>query len=193
MLANGRMAYSSDRGGESWPGLRLDSAHQKARWSVWRRNCGRSLRKCDKRNQQLCRPPTGEVKTYEELLVQADPTIGKSITPERFQAQWEACQRGIAALSQALEKARPDVAVIVTDDGGEHFFDDNYPTFNIHYGDTVRWLPRRLPEGSPPTATTSAWGHGDVEMDVPVASDLALHCIESLRDQDFDVTRSLAT
>ena len=148
------------------------------------------LEEVDKRNQQLCRPPTGEVKTYEELLVQADPTIGKSITPERFQAQWEACQRGIAALSQALEKARPDVAVIVTDDGGEHFFDDNYPMFNIHYGNTIRWLPRKLPEGSPPTATTSAWGHGDVEMDVPVASDLALHCIESLRDQDFDISVS---
>ena len=149
-----------------------------------------TLEESDKRNKQLFKPPTGQHMTYEELLAQADPAIGKSITPEIFQAQWEACQRGVDTLSQALNQASPDVAVIVTDDWGERFFDDNYPMFSIYYGDTIKWLPRKLPEGSPPFSTTSMWGWGDMEMDVPVASDLALHCIESLRDQDFDISVS---
>ena len=140
--------------------------------------------------QELCVPPTGEVMTYEELLERADPAIGKSLTPEKFQAQWEACQGGVDALSQALREAAPDVAVMVTDDQNELFFDDNYPMFSVYYGDTIKLLPRKVSENASATAKASTWGYGDVEMDVPVASDLALHCIESLRDQDFDISAS---
>ena len=140
--------------------------------------------------QELCVPPTGEVMTYEELLERADPAIGKSLTPEKFQAQWEACQGGVDALSQELREAAPDVAVMVTDDQNELFFDDNMPMFSVYYGDTIKLLPRKVSENASPTAKASTWGYGDVEMDVPVASDLALHCIESLRDQDFDISAS---
>ena len=101
----------------------------------------------DKRNKELCRPPTGEVMAYEDLLAHADPAIGTWISQEKFQAQWEACQRGVDALTKALEEAAPDVAIIVTDDQGELFFDDNYPMFSVYYGDSIALVPREVPAG----------------------------------------------
>ena len=142
----------------------------------------------DKRNKELCRPPTGEVMAYEDLLAHADPAIGTWISQEKFQAQWEACQRGVDALTKALEEAAPDVAIIVTDDQGELFFDDNYPMFSVYYGDSIALVPREVPAGASPAAQSAAWGYGDTPLEIPVASDLALHCIGSLRDQDFDVS-----
>ena len=153
-------------------------------WQVYAETAGQSDRAV------LCVPPTGEVMTYEELLERADPAIGKSLTAQKFQTQWEACQRGVDTLSQALREAAPDVAVMVTNDQNELFFDDNYPMFSVYYGDTIKLLPRKVSENASATAKASAWGYGDAEMDVPVASDLALHCIESLRDQDFDISTS---
>ena len=142
----------------------------------------------DKRNKELCRPPTGDVMAYEDLLAHADPAIGTWISQEKFQAQWEACQRGVDALTKALEEAAPDVAIIVTDDQGELFFDDNYPMFSIYYGDNIALVPREVPAGASPAAQSAAWGYGDTPLEIPVASDLAQHCIGSLRDQDFDVS-----
>ena len=144
----------------------------------------------DKRLPELCVPPTGEVMTYEELLERADPAIGKSLTAQKFQTQWEACQRGVDTLSHALREAAPDVAVIVADDQSELFFDDNMPMFSMYYGDTIKLLPRKVVESSSPLTKASAWAYGNKEMEMVVQSDLAVHCIESLRDQDFDNSTS---
>ena len=115
----------------------------------------------DQANPMLAAAPGGEVMTYEELLSQADPAIAKD--------------------------ANPDVVVIVGDDQEEMFFDDNMPLFSIYWGESMRLIPGHTGESAPQIVRDSAWGYGDVEMDVPVDAELGLHLIHHLVEADFDV------
>ena len=141
----------------------------------------------DKRNPMLSAPPDGKVLTYEELLERADPSISNRLTLEHFTTQHNAIQESLVQLANSLADARPDVVVIVGDDQEEFFFDDVMPSLAIYWGESIRLIPRIPGEGAPPSARASAWGYGDVEMDVPVDAGLGLHLIEYLRDSDFDV------
>ena len=67
----------------------------------------------DKNNPMLLSLEDGSTKTYDELLATADPAIATKLTVENFQVQYEACQRGIVALEEAVIEADPDVVVIV--------------------------------------------------------------------------------
>ena len=122
----------------------------------------------DKVNPMLTAVPGGQVMSYEELLAQADPSIEKGLTPEKLQSQYDACQKAIATLEKSLKDARPDVVVIVGDDQEEMFFDDNMPLFSVYWGDKMRLIPTRTGESLPQVVRDSAWGYGEVEMDVPV-------------------------
>ena len=141
----------------------------------------------DKGNPMLLSLDDGSTKTYEELLAAADPAIATRLTPEIFQAQYEACQKGIIALEDAMNEANPDVVVIVGDDQEELFFEDNMPMFSIYWGESMRLIPRQTGESAPPIVRDSAWGYGDVDMDVPVDAELGLHLIHHLVEADFDV------
>lgn len=144
----------------------------------------------DKGNPMLLSLEDGRTMTYEELLEEADPAITQRLTPEVFQGQYEACQKAIATLEQALIEADPDVVIIVGDDQEELFFDDNMPMFSIYWGDKMHLTPRPIGENASPATTASMWGYGDVEMDVPVDSELGLHLIQSLIEDDFDIAQS---
>ena len=141
----------------------------------------------DKRNTDIVDPSTGYSATYEEVLAKADPKIAGLLTQERFDGQYEACQKAIATLEQTMADANPDVVVIISDDQDEWFFDHVMPSFAIYWGNSVPIVPNRMPEGSTSPYRHSMWGYGDVEMDVPVDSALGLHLIESLIDGGFDV------
>ncbi|MEE8465039.1 MAG: extradiol ring-cleavage dioxygenase [Dehalococcoidia bacterium] len=144
----------------------------------------------DKGNPMLLSLEDGSTKTYEELLEKADPAIATRLTPEVFQAQYEACQKAIITLEEALMEADPDAVIIVGDDQEELFFDDNMPLFSIYWGDTMHLSPRTVGENASPAIKASAWGYGDVEMDVPVDAELSLHLIHSLIEDDFDIAQS---
>ena len=144
----------------------------------------------DKGNPMLLSLADGKVKTYEELLETADPAIAQRLTPEVFQEQYEACQTAITTLENALAEADPDAVVIVGDDQEELFFDDNMPLFSIYWGDTMHLSPRSVAENASPVTKASVWGYGDMEMDVPVDSELGLHLIRSLIEDDFDIAQS---
>jgi 3-O-methylgallate 3,4-dioxygenase len=137
----------------------------------------------DKRNPQLLKPPHGKLKSFDELLAEADPAIADQVSPETFAAQHGRYQQAIATLEQQLAEAEPDVVVIFGDDQEELFYDDNMPALSIYWGNTIPWIPRSGPG-------PSAWGYGDKETDYPVDSELALHLIQSLMDADFDVAQS---
>ena len=141
----------------------------------------------DQANLMLAAVPGGEVMTYEELLSQADPAIAKALTPEKLQAQHDAYQKAIATLEKTLKDANPDVVVIVGDDQEEMFFDDNIPLFSVYWGESMRLIPRHTGESAPQIVRDSAWGYGDVEMDVPEDAELGLHLIHHLVEADFDV------
>ncbi len=141
----------------------------------------------DKKNPMLSAPPDGKIRTYEELLEKADPSISERLTPEHFRSQSDAIQRCLTSLADTLADAKPDVVVIVGDDQEEFFFDDVMPSLAVYWGDSIRLIPRA--PGDSPSAKASAWGYGDVEMDVPVDAALGLHLIEQLGDADFDVAQ----
>ena len=144
----------------------------------------------DKGNPMLLSLEDGRVMTYEELLETADPAIAQRLTPEVFQGQYEACQKAISTLEEALIEADPDAVIIIGDDQEELFFDDNMPLFSIYWGDTMRLLPRPMGENASPATKASMWGYGDVEMDVPVDAELGLHLIQNLIEDDFDIAQS---
>ena len=143
----------------------------------------------DKSNAMLSAPPDGKVWTYEELLERADPTISKHLTLENFRSQADAIQKSLATLATTLTEAKPDVVVVVGDDQEEFFFDDNMPSLAIYWGESIHLIPRAYGESASASAKASAWGYGDVEMDVPVNAELGLHLIQSLVEADFDVTQ----
>ena len=144
----------------------------------------------DKGNPMLLSLEDGRTMSYEELLEAADPAIAKRLTTEVFQAQSEACQKAISTLEAAMIEANPDAVIIVGDDQEELFFDDIMPLFSIYWGDTMHLSPRPVGENASPAIKASAWGYGDLAMDVPVDAELGLHLIRNLIEDDFDIAQS---
>ncbi len=134
---------------------------------------------------------SGKRRSFEELLEMAPPTMRGQVTPEKFQQRHEACQKGIARLSQAVADASLDALVIIGDDQEEMFLDDNMPMMTVYWGDSFT-NGQQIPPDAPPARRAAAWGWGepDGERSYPVASDLGLHISEHLREQEFDIAQS---
>jgi hypothetical protein len=143
----------------------------------------------DHRHPMLYRVPDGKHVTYDELLETADPAIAKEITPDVFQRRYEANERGIAAVGEALAKADPDVLIMVGDDQHEVFQDDNMPALSIYYGEQIPYFPR--PErGGNETGRLAMQAYPQEPTLFPSAHELALHVINSLVEQDIDTGHS---
>jgi hypothetical protein len=144
----------------------------------------------DKRNPGLL-DNMGKHRSFEELLDMAPPSISQELTPEKMQGRHEANQKAIARLSQAFADASLDALIIIGDDQEEMFLNDNRPAIAVYWGDTfVNGQVKLTPEMSE-ARRSSAWGwrEPDGERSFPVASDLGLHIIEYLQDQDFDMAQ----
>ncbi len=145
----------------------------------------------DNRHRELW-ASDGKPYTFEELLATADRSvIEKELTEDKFQTRYRACQQGIATLGQTLEKAAPDIIVMIGDDQLELFNEGNMPATLIYWGETIRSVPMPVPASAPAHRKANAWGwNPDQEIDYPVAADLGRHLIEYLVDQRFDVAHS---
>ena len=144
----------------------------------------------DKKNGELVMPPEGKRVTYDELLAAADPAITDLVNVETFTDRVENIQKGIKDLQSRFVEVNPDVVVLFGNDQGEFFFDDNYPPINVYWGDTIKMIPRTIGPEMNEAGRMAALAYGTEERDYPVASDLGLHNIESLGEQDFDVAQS---
>lgn len=145
----------------------------------------------DKANPELW-GKDGQVHRYEELVATADPSISKELTPEKWQARYEACQKAIATLGEILRRVSPDIVVIVGDDQKELFHEDNMPALAIYWGETIANIPSYGygPEAHP-SQRAAAWAYaGETEEHYPVASALGKHLIEFLIDAGYDVAHS---
>jgi hypothetical protein len=151
-------------------------------WGVYAQN--------DPRNRELVKMPEGRRVTYDELLAEADPAIAKQINEETFVRKFNNIQVGLNELNQRFGEINPDVVVMFGDDQSELFFDDNYPSINVYWGDTMKILPRNIPEDMNEAMKIAMRAYGDTERDYPVDSELGLHIIESLMDRDFDVAQT---
>ncbi len=128
--------------------------------------------------------------TYEELLARANPEWAKKVNPELYHMQWESMQKSIGEQMKILREVNPDVVVIIGDDQGELYFEDNMPKFSVYWGDTMPIIVRKVPDNASPNSKASAWGYGDVEMDVPVDVELGRQLIRHLSDNDIDVSHT---
>ena len=148
-------------------------------WSVHAQN--------DVRNGELVAMPAGKRVTYDELVTQADPKIASMINLETFDQRVDNIQAGLDELKRRFGETRPDVVVMFGDDQGEFFFDDNYPTINLYWGESIKMIPRTIREGASEAQIVSAKAYGDTEVDYPVDAKLGEYLIESLCENDFDI------
>ena len=144
----------------------------------------------DLRNRELVQPPNGRRVTYDELLADADPGIAEVSNVETFTDRVANIQKGLDDLQTRFANVNPDIVVMFGDDQSEFFFDDNMPSINVYWGDTIKVLPRTVTPDMSEARRMSSLAYGTREYDHPVPSDLGLHVIESLMDQDFDVSHS---
>ena len=151
-------------------------------WSVYAQR--------DPQNRELILPPSGKRVTYDELLAAADPRIKDQINDETFIRKFANIQDGLNQLNTHFGQLNPDVVVMFGDDQSELFFDDNYPSINVYWGDNMKMLPRPVRPDMNEAMVISAKAYGDTERDYPCDSELGLHIIESLMEQDFDVSQS---
>lgn len=145
----------------------------------------------DHNNRELIYPSDGLVRSYHDALatVVSEDLRRREGDVDTFAAQYQRCEDAISQLAQELKDADPDVAIIVTDDQEEWFFEDNMPALAVYWGDSAPIVPRALMKGlDPEAAQLIRDGYGDVELDLAVAGDLGLFLIEYLIDHDFDVS-----
>ena len=90
----------------------------------------------DRRNPRLLEEDA-EFHTYDELLALAEPDIEHELGRAVWDAKYQRCQEAIAALTERLGQAQPDVAVVIGDDQRELFLDDGIPVFACSAGDEL--------------------------------------------------------
>ncbi|HZT07407.1 MAG TPA: protocatechuate 3,4-dioxygenase [Chloroflexota bacterium] len=132
----------------------------------------------------------GKVYSFPELLeARAHEHFERECTDEKFQARWNACQTAIGHLADTLDRAAPDVCVIVGDDQHEAFHDDNMPAIGIYYGATMADDP--APSGRRGGYADRTVGNYPRErLTHPGDPALGEYLIEAMIEHEFDVTRS---
>jgi 3-O-methylgallate 3,4-dioxygenase len=144
----------------------------------------------DRRNPSLL-GKDAEFHSYDELLAVAPPDIEQELDPAVWDAKYRRCQEAIAALTERLAKAQPDVAVVIGDDQRELFRDDGIPAIACFAGSELVDFPPagevldRMPAG----IRAASWAaHSDHEQRHPVSAELSQHVAEQLTAADFDIT-----
>jgi 3-O-methylgallate 3,4-dioxygenase len=132
----------------------------------------------------------GKTYDYDTLLKNADPALVDLADPKHYADRFERCQTAIARLAEEYAAAAPDMAIVIGEDQHEHFFDDHMPAMLVYWGDSIPVKELKGPPNPPPTIAASKWAYGLKETSYPVAADLGRHLIESLIEQEFDVSHS---
>lgn len=129
----------------------------------------------------------GVVRTYDELEATMSEKVAPELTPEVFQARFDACAAAMARSAEVVAEANLDVVVIIGDDQKEMLHDDNMPAFAVYWGETMWNVPPDL-ETLPPALKVGAWGWYDEEpTEYPGNAALGRHLIEHLNENNFDV------
>jgi len=135
---------------------------------------------------------TGTLRTFEELLEMAPASLAQELTQEKFDQRADANQAGIARLSDAQAAANLDALIILGDDQEEMHLDDNRPAIMVYSGQELVNGGVKVSDSTPEFRKAAAWGWYNPDGDTahPIASDIGMHIIEYLNDQEFDVAHS---
>jgi hypothetical protein len=133
----------------------------------------------------------GDVMTFAALVdARAGEHFERELTPEKFEARFAACQQAIGALAETLERAAPDVVVIVGDDQHECFLEDNMPSIALYAGDTVDTEPLGPDSGEYAAAPPALSRYPQVRTANACAPALSQHLVDALVGDSFDLTYS---
>ena len=130
--------------------------------------------------------------SYDDLLSRAGPEIAREIAPEVIERRVAGCNAALARISDELASARLDALIVVGDDQGEQYFEDNMPAFLVYWGETIRNNPKILPDDAPAfwKKARAQFHELDRPRDYPVASKLGAHLIDHLVECEFDISHA---
>jgi Catalytic LigB subunit of aromatic ring-opening dioxygenase len=136
----------------------------------------------------------GKEYTFPQLL---EARRGENFEPdlaiEVKKRRYEACQSAIKEMARVFGEVKPDVAVVIGNDQMEIMAEDNQPAMMIYHGETFENVPfndEQLKRLGPGVAIAEPNHHPPKREVYPGAPDLALHMIESLMNEEFDVATS---
>lgn len=130
----------------------------------------------------------GKTYSFEELVdLRREDQFERQCTDEKFRSRYDACQKAIAHLAETLDRAAPDVCVILGDDQHEAFSDDNMPSFAIYHGAAVDDMSH---EGRRTLSDPQVANKPKERVSHPCDPELGAHLIEAMAAKDFDVTRT---
>jgi len=135
----------------------------------------------------------GQAYDFEKLLAIRHPGFAAAVTLEERKKRYEACQRALDKLAAKFAEVKPDVVVIIGNDQRELFTDENTPAFLVFAGGKIANVPEteEAKAKMPPGIAVAEIGHcppGGAIYDGQ--TELALHIVNSLIDQEFDVSES---
>lgn len=130
----------------------------------------------------------GRPVSYAGLLALAGDRVRAELEPERLAERHAAAMAQVAFLRETLREARLDALVVVGDDQKELFHTGNLPAVLVYHGESIRNVPLRHRPGPTWAKDASArFYEPEVPRDYPVDSALALHLVDTLVAQEFDV------
>lgn len=136
----------------------------------------------------------GRPTSYQALLEQAGADMARMVTHKLMITRQNQARAAAQRLRQTLLNGGLDALIVFGDDQNESYLEDCRPTFAIYFGDTIRNDNKQhdtyshLPEWY--IKNRAAFFEPDQPRDYPVHSTLALHLIETLMDDDFDIAAS---
>ncbi len=135
----------------------------------------------------------GEAYDFPQLLAARQPGFAAAITPEESKKRYDRCQSALDKLAAKFAEVKPDAVVMIGNDQREMFTDENTPAFLVFTGTKLENIPETEEAKAkfPPGIAIAEIGHcppgGAVYKG---ASDLGLHLVNSLMEQEFDVSES---
>jgi 3-O-methylgallate 3,4-dioxygenase len=131
----------------------------------------------------------GRPVTYAELLARVPAGSAALSTRELLTERFGAVQQAMARVKDEIASAKLDALVVVGDDQHELFQDQHMPAIAVYYGETIRNAaqPQVMPEDWYQRAQLRRREESG-EVQYPCHRNLALHLIEGLIEQQFDVS-----
>ncbi|HEY0105608.1 MAG TPA: hypothetical protein VGB91_05940 [Rhizomicrobium sp.] len=142
----------------------------------------------DLRNRKLTLSD-GRVLAYDALLAETGGVHAGDATIGTFRTQLDGANRALDRLADELERARPDVVVIIGDDQDELFRLTHMPAIAVYYGAELTMLAKGAQAAEIPEWRRRALvGYKmDAAHAFPGCPEVALALIEGLMARDVDV------
>jgi hypothetical protein len=130
----------------------------------------------------------GRFVTYDELLQEVGPKYEAVVTAEILREKALRCGAALDRLAQELERARPDVVIIVGDDQRELFDANNQPVLAVYHGAEIVTNDKFAHEDPPEWIDQMGKGYLMDEIHrFPASPEFALELIRNLLERDVDV------